>query len=36
MDTSAYHFMVIEEKYTDFSVSVHAASLTRGLFPCLR
>ena len=36
MDTSAYHFMVIEEKYTDFSVSGHAISLTRGLFPCPR
>lgn len=36
MDTSAYHFVVIEEKNTDFSVFAHTPSLTRGLFPCPR
>lgn len=36
MDTPADHFVVIEEKYADFSVSGHAVSLTYGLFPCLR
>jgi hypothetical protein len=36
MDTPAYYFVVIEEEYADFYVFEPSASLTRGLFPCLR
>lgn len=33
MDPSADDFMVIEEKYSDFSVFGHGDSLTYRLFP---
>jgi len=36
VDSSVYHFVVVEEKYTDFSIFVHAASLGSSLFPCPR
>jgi hypothetical protein len=36
VDATPDHFMVVEEKYADFSVSGHAVSLTYGLFPCPR
>jgi hypothetical protein len=36
VDATPDHFMVVEEKYADFSVSGHAVSLTYRLFPCPR
>jgi hypothetical protein len=33
VDSTAYHFMVVEEKYADFSVFGHGVSLTHELFP---
>lgn len=34
MDSTADHFMVVEEKYRNFSIFAHGASLTHDLFWC--
>ncbi len=34
MDSTPDHFMVVEEKYVNFSVFAHGLSLTHQLFPC--
>ncbi len=35
MDSTADHFVVVEEKNRNFSVIAHRASLTHDLFECL-
>lgn len=34
MDSSPDHFMVVEEKYRNFSVFAHGVSLTHDLSQC--
>lgn len=35
MDSTAHHFVVVEEKYRNFSVFAHGVSLTHDLSQCL-
>lgn len=35
MDSAPYDFVVVEQKYVDFSIFAHGVSVTYSLFPRL-